>query len=124
MKYVPKHQKGMTGIALAISIAILLFFVWLTLVLYPIYYEHFKVTSHLNSLSKDNDLLSMNDGEVVDTLVKIYGVDDVDNVHPQDITVSRVSDAITVVVEYEVRKKVIANIDVIVSFHNEQKYKF
>ena len=123
MNYVPKHQRGITGIALAVSIAVLLFFVWLAMVLFPIYYENFKVGSHLSSLARDNDITAMTDTGVVDALMRTYSVDDVENVHAEDISVARNSENLTVSIEYEVRKNVIGNIDVVVNFFDEKKFR-
>jgi len=123
MKYVPKRQEGMTGIALAVSIAVLIFFVWLAIILYPIYYEHFKVVSHLSSLSRDNDLTAMSESDIIEALLRTYSVDDVDNVRAEDISIVKAADKITVTIQYEVRANVLGNVDVIVDFKNEENYK-
>jgi len=123
MRYIPKQQRGMTGIALAVSISILIFFIWLALVLFPIYYENFKVGSHLSSLARDNDINAMTDADLVEALMRTYSVDDVENVHSEDIAVMRTTENVTVTIEYEVRKKIIGNIDVVVNFLDEEKFR-
>ena len=123
MVYVRKQQRGMTGIALAVSLAVLLFFIWLMMVLFPIYYENFKVGSHLNSLSREIDLTALGDADIIDALMRSFSVDDVENVTKEDVSIQRNSESIIITIEYEVRKNVMGNVDVVVNFVDEEKYK-
>ena len=112
----PIRQRGMTTIALVLVLALVAFFVLLGLKLYPIYYDSFKVGAALDSLKGDTTLTSKTPAEVVDRLMKRLSIDNVDHVEKSDVTVEKTGKGIHVSVEYEARKNIVGNVDVVVSF--------
>ena len=120
----PRHQKGMTGITMALILVLVAFFAMVVLRLFPIYMEHFSVTSHLNTLSKDVGASQKTNAEIISKLTKSFGIDDVENVTSDHIFIEREKGGVvTVAVEYEVRTPAIANIDMVVSFTDEVELK-
>jgi Domain of unknown function (DUF4845) len=118
----PSRQKGMTGIALALILAMVGVFALLALRLFPIYMEHFNVTSHLNRLAEDSNVKTMTDKAVISTLQKRFTIDDVKNVTREHIFIEREKGkVILIAIEYEVRTKALGNIDMVVNFVDEVK---
>ena len=116
----PQHQKGMTGIAMALILVLVAFFAMVLIRLFPIYMEHFSVTSHLKSLSNEVGMSKKTNSEIITTLRKRFSIDDVKNVTDEHIFVEREKGgSVTVAVEYEVRTPAISNVDMVVSFVNE-----
>jgi len=113
----------MSTIGLVLSIGVGIFMLWIVIILFPIYYENFKVSSHLRSFDRDNDLVAMDEEDMKKSLLRIYGVDDVDNVTAEDITIVKGVNDVIITVDYEVRSNVIGNVDVVVDFRNEKTYK-
>ena len=61
----PGREKGMTGIAIALILVLVAFFAMIILRLFPIYMEHFSVTSHLKTLSKDAGASKKTNSEII-----------------------------------------------------------
>lgn len=119
-----RHQQGMTGISLALILVMVAFFAMLIIRLFPIYMEHFSVTSHLKSLSNESGAAAKTNAEIISTLRKRFQIDDVKNVTDEHIFIEREKGGLViVVVEYEVRTPAISNVDMIVSFSDEIELK-
>ncbi len=119
----PSRQRGMTAISMALVLALIAFFSALTIKLFPIYMEHFSVSSHLKSLVNENNMASKSDQEIFDMLRKRFDIDDVSHVADDDIFIERAKDGlVTVAVEYEVRTTAFGNVDMVVSFSDEVEF--
>ncbi len=116
MTMTPVHQRGMTTMGIILILAMAAFFVLIGLKLYPIYYDSFKVGAALDSLKTDSSLMGKSSTEVVDRLMKRLGIDNVDHVEKSDVTVEKTGKGMRVSVEYEARKNIVGNVDVLVSF--------
>ncbi|NOX76678.1 MAG: DUF4845 domain-containing protein [Gammaproteobacteria bacterium] len=116
----PSKQRGMTVIAMALVLGLVAFFANLTIKLFPIYMEHFNISSHLDSLASENSTVRKSDNEIFAMLKKRFDIDDVTHVANDDIFIERAQDgSVTVAVEYEVRTNAFGNVDVVVSFSDE-----
>lgn len=112
----PVRQRGMTTIGIVLVLAMAAFFVLIGLKLYPIYYDSFKVAAALDSLKTDPSLATKTSTEVVDRLMKRLSIDNVDHVEKSDVSVEKSGKGMNVSVEYEARKNIVGNVDVVVSF--------
>ena len=120
----PQHQKGMTGIAMAFILVLIAFFAMVIIRLFPVYMEHFSVSSHLKSLAEESGASAKTNAEIVSTLRKRFEIDDVKNVKEEHIFIEREKGGlVTVAVEYEVRTPAISNVDMVVSFVDEVELK-
>lgn len=109
-------QRGITAIGVIIIFGLIGFFVLIGLTLAPIYLENFDVGSHVKSLESEPNIANMNDAQIVDTLMKRFNIDNVDNVAEENVAIDETTDGLKVTVGYEVRSKVFGNVDVVVSF--------
>lgn len=110
----------MTAIAMAGVVVIAAFLGLIGLRLFPIYMEHFKVASHLEDYTKDPDLFTYSDKQILDGLLKRFQIDDVVHVTKDEIFIERSGKKSGVIaIEYEVRKTAIGNVDMVVSFEDE-----
>ena len=116
MTMTPVRQRGMTTIGVVLVLAMGAFFVLIGLKLYPIYYDSFKVGAALDSLKTDPSLATKPSAEVVDRLMKRLSIDNVDHVEKSDVSVEKSGKGLNVSVDYEARKNIVGNIDVVVSF--------
>lgn len=120
----PRHQKGMTGISMALILVLVAFFAMVVLRLFPIYMEHFSVTSHLKSLSNEAGMSKKTNSEIISTLQKRFSIDDVKSVTDEHIFIDREKGGlVTVAVEYEVRTPAMSNVDMVVNFVDEVELK-
>ena len=115
-----KKQDGMTGIGIAVILGMIAFFALIAMRLFPIYMEHFSVTTHLENLATDAETKEKTNEEILKRLKKSFQIDDVRNVKSEHVYIERNKDGgIVVAVEYEVRTSGIGNVDMIVKFSNE-----
>jgi len=120
----PQRQRGITGIAIALILVMIAFFAMVAIRLFPVYMEHFNVVTHLNSLSEEVGASKKTNAEIVSTLEKRFGLDDVKHVTSDDIFIEREKGGlVTVAIEYEVRTPALANVDMVVSFVDEVELK-
>jgi hypothetical protein len=117
------RQQGITMISLAALLGLLAFFVLLLLTLLPSYLENFKVRSHLENLKESSETLKMTDQQIINTLFRRFQIDDIENVKEEDVLIEEVTGGIKVTIAYEVRKHVMANVDVVMNFNESVEIK-
>ncbi|MCK4586704.1 MAG: DUF4845 domain-containing protein [Gammaproteobacteria bacterium] len=114
------RQDGMTGIGIAIILGMIAFFVLIAMRLFPVYMEHFSVTTHLENFASDPSAKNKSNGEILKKLMTSFQIDDVDNVKREHIFIERhKGGGMTVAIEYEVRTSGIGNVDLVVAFVDE-----
>ncbi len=114
-----KNQKGMTAIGIAVILIMIAFFALIGMRLFPIYMEHFSVTTHLGNLAKNN-MQAKTNPEILSKLMKSFQIDDVKNVDKENIKIVRhATGGTSVTIEYEVRTPALGNVDLTVSFIDE-----
>ena len=111
-----KKQQGLTVIGWILVLALIAIFTLFFLKLFPIYLNSYKVSSILATLEEDHATGAMTPGEVVTTIVKRLNVNIVHDVSKDDIYIERAGNRMTIDIEYEVRKNLVGNIDVVVAF--------
>ncbi len=114
------QQRGVTGITMVLIVALVVFFALLAIRLFPVYLEHFKVSSHLQNLAMEEGIGKLSDNEIRKTLLKRFDIDDVENVRAEDIFIEHPDRNTTLIaIEYEVRTPAFGNVDMVVSFVDE-----
>ena len=113
-----KRQQGLTFISLILVIGLIAFFTLLVLKIAPIYIDHGKVASALAALKKTTDIETKSEHEVRDSLNKRFNMNYVYDVTQDDIKVTKYGNYLKVVIEYEVAKKIVGNLSVLVEFND------
>jgi len=111
-----KRQNGMTAIGWLIVLALIGFFVLLTLRMLPSYLEYYKVVSTLDSLKKET-LDSPN--AIRKLLERRFNISYVESIQAKDVIIKPVGPNFRVIADYESRKHIFANVDVLMSFDKE-----
>ena len=112
-----KRQNGMTAIGWLIVLGLIGFFVLLTLRMLPSYLEYFKVVSTLDSLEKEPGISSA--GDIRKLIDRRFNISYVEVIQPGDVAIKPVGPNFRVIADYEARKHIFANVDVIMSFYKE-----
>ena len=113
------HQKGLTGIAIILMLAVAAFFIAIALTLFPVYMENFSVASHVHDLKKIPDVKTMTKTDITKRLMRRFDIDNVTNVTEDDIEFVQIPSGWRIEVDYEVRKPFIGNVDIVTIFHEE-----
>ncbi len=109
-------QKGLTGISIMAILVVIAFIAIIFLKIMPIYFDAYKVGDVISSMEEERGLDDKSIGEIRTMILKRLDVNMVTDVTKDDIDVEKTKDTIFIDVEYEVRKNMFGNLDVVVSF--------
>jgi hypothetical protein len=113
-----KRQQGLTFISLIFILGLIAFFVLLGLKIGPIYLDHSKVANALAEIKKSPDIERQSEAEIRNSLNKRFNMNYVYDVTQDDIKVTKHGNYLQVVIEYEVAKKIVGNLSVLVEFND------
>ena len=116
MQFKNNKQKGMTGISIMMILVMVAFIAVAFLKVMPIYFDSFKVGDVVSGLTAERGLGDKSNAEIAKLILKRLDVNMVTDITKEDILIERVKNEIYVDIEYEVRKPMFGNLDVIVSF--------
>lgn len=114
-----QQQKGMGALGWIAVLALIAFTSLLVLKLAPVYMNSLTINSILSGMEEDQELGSKSPGEIKTTLFKRINVNRITDVALDEVFIEQTKDNIVVEVDYEVRNKLIANIDFVISFHKK-----
>ena len=117
-----KKQRGVTAVGWLIILALIGFFTLVTLKLLPIYIDGFSVTSALESLKNEHNVSSKSPAEIKNMIMKRLDINMVTDVERENIFIERSGGMMTVEIEYEVRKPMMGNVDIVVTYNNKVEF--
>ncbi len=112
-----KKQQGITFITLMFILAILAFFVLLTLKIAPIYMNHNSVVNALTAVEKMPSIETLSKQAIKTSLSKRFGMNYVEKVDTNDVTILKQGNYVQVEIEYERVVKIFGNLSVLVEFY-------
>lgn len=114
----PNQQRGMTGIGWLFVIAMFVMVMLIVIKLVPAYIDQFNVSSVLSSLKSEPGIGTMTVQEVNTTIMKRLDINMVKEVKSDDIYITQQGGNRIVEIEYQVQRKLLANVDVLIKFNN------
>ena len=118
-----RHQQGMTLTSFIIVLAVVGVFVYMAMKLIPMYSEFFSVKKALEGMAREPNVASSDPAQIKDLFFRRMEADYVDDIKPDNIKLARKEAGWVMTVEYEVRKPLIANLDVVGHFNAEKEFK-
>ena len=116
----PKRQQGLTLISWIFVLALIGFLVLIALRMFPIYTNHFSIQGSLSSLAEERDLYELRKEQVLTLLERRMHVNRVQGFKPEHLTLELKDNGNKVIrIEYEDRRPMMANVDVVVKFSDE-----
>ncbi|MCK4865240.1 MAG: DUF4845 domain-containing protein [Gammaproteobacteria bacterium] len=109
-------QKGLTGISIMVMLVAIAFIAVIFLKIMPIYFDAFKVGDVVTAMKDERGLGDKPNNEIAKMILKRLDVNMVTDVTKEDILVERAKNIVYIDIEYEVRKPMFGNLDVIISF--------
>ena len=109
-------QKGLTGISIMVLLVAIAFIAVIFLKIMPIYFDAFKVGDVVSAMKDERGLDDKSPNEITKMILKRLDVNMVTDVIKDDIIVEKTKDIVFIDVEYEVRKPMFGNLDVVISF--------
>jgi len=111
-----RKQNGLTLVGFAIVLVLVVFFAYVAMRIVPLYLEYNAVVSALNDLQREPGAASMSPQKIKNNISNRLWVSySSENVKREHIRITR-SNGIKVRIAYEVRRPLLGNIDLILSF--------
>jgi hypothetical protein len=116
-----RNQSGMTLVSFVTVMAVVGFFLYIVMKLFPMYTEYYSVRSSLKALAAEPGVAGQDPAQIKSTLLdkRLY-VNNVRSVSSNNIIVEQVNGGTQVRIEYEVRKPLIYNLDIVAKFQAAQ----
>lgn len=118
-----RHQQGMTLTSFIVVLAVVGVFVYMGMKLIPMYSEYFAVKKAVESMAREPEMASNPPEKIKDLFFRRMEVDYVGNIKPENVKVARKDAGWIMTVDYEVRRPLIANLDVVGHFVAEKEFK-
>jgi competence protein ComGC len=116
MNTLPKPQHGYTLISLIFILGVVAFFIMLILKIGPIYLDHSKVQNAFSALEGQGNIAELSESEIRSSLDKRFNMNYVSDLKAQDVKIAKQGGYVKVQADYEVVKKIMGNISVLVEF--------
>lgn len=109
-------QKGMTLLGFLIVLAVVGFFAYIAMRLFPMYSEYYSVRAAMKGLSEEAGIGSQDPARIQDLFFRRLYISYSENVKKEHIKLKRVGSAWQMDVQYEVRRPLVGNLDVVGRF--------
>ena len=115
-----RTQRGMTLIGFILVLAVVGVFAYMGMKLIPMYSEYYSLKQALAGLAQEPGITDNDPAKIKDLLFRRLYVSYAENIKPEYVKIVRKDAGYLITVDYEARKPLIANIDVVGKFHTEQ----
>jgi len=114
------RQRGMTLTSFVVVLAVSGFAVYIGMKLLPMYQEYYAVRAAMKSLAKEPGVAQMPPETIRSLLFKRLDISYSENVKPSNVKLERAADGWSLRINYEVRRPVVGNLDVVGRFDSTQ----
>lgn len=118
-----RTQRGITLIGFVITLAVVGLFVYMGMKTIPMYSEFYAVKQALNGLAQEPGVTAYDPAKIKDLFFRRLYISYADNIKAEHVKVVRKDAGYLMTVEYEVRKPLIANLDVVGKFKAEKELR-
>lgn len=112
-----RNQSGLTLIGFIVVLGIVGLFAYIGMKLFPMYSEFYSVKQALKGLAAEPGIANQDPAKVKDLLFRRLYVSYAENVKQNNVQVKRDSQGYVITVDYEVRRELIGNLDVVGRFN-------
>ncbi|MFT3762765.1 MAG: DUF4845 domain-containing protein [Pseudoxanthomonas sp.] len=112
-----RKQSGITLIGFLVVLAVVGFAAFIGMKLFPMYQEYYAVKSAVTGLAGEPGVGDMDPAKIQDLFFRRLYINYSENVKPDNVKISRVDNGWNMTVDYEVRKPLIGNLDVVGKFN-------
>jgi uncharacterized protein DUF4845 len=116
-----RTQSGITLISFILVLAVVGLFVFVGMKLVPMYSEYYSVKQALKGLAEEPGIADTDPAKIADLFFRRLYISYSENVKPEHVKIKRVDNGWQMDVDYEVRKPMIYNLDVVGRFHASQE---
>ena len=118
-----RTQGGMTLIGFVIVLAVVGVFIYMGMKVIPMYSEYYAVKQALQGLAGEPGIADQNPAKIKDLFFRRLYISYADTVKSEHVKIVRKDAGYVMTVKYEVRKPLIANLDVVGKFETEKELR-
>ena len=115
-----RKQSGLTFIGFVIVLAVAGLFIYVGMKLVPMYTEYYSLKKALASLANEDGIANRSAPEIKERLFKRLYMSYALDIKKEHVKIERYETSWNVIVDYETRRELIANLDVVGKFHAEK----
>lgn len=112
-----RTQSGMTLIGFIIVLAVVGVFVYCGMKLIPMYSEYYAVKQALSGLASEPGIADRDPAKIKDLFFRRLYISYAENIKPEHVKIVRKDAGYQMTVDYEIRKPLISNLDVVGKFN-------
>jgi hypothetical protein len=118
-----RTQRGMTLLSFVIVLAVVGFAAYIGMKLFPMYSEFYSVKQALKGLQQEPGIANQDPAKIKDLFFRRLYISYSDNVKPENVKLQRSESGVgwNMDVNYEVRKPLVGNLDVVGKFTASEK---
>lgn len=118
-----RKQGGMTMLGFLITLAVIMFFLFCGMKILPMYTEYYSVKKALAGMASEPGLANSSKENVRKLFMRRLDMSYALNVKPEALKIESTDQGYMLTVDYELRKELIANLDIVGKFHAQQELK-
>lgn len=115
-----RKQSGMTLTSFVVVLAVVGFGLYIGMKLFPMYQEYYSVRTAMKGLANEPGSATMDPSKLQDLFFRRLYINYSENVKKEDVKFERVEGGWRMKVNYEVRRELVGNLDVVGKFDTEQ----
>ena len=117
-----KHkQSGLSLVGFLVVLALVGFAAYIGMKLFPMYQEYYAVQSAMKGLANEPGVADMDPAKVQDLFFRRLDINYSESVKPQNVKFERMEGGWKMRVNYEVRRPLVGNLDVVGRFDSTQE---
>jgi hypothetical protein len=118
-----RTQRGMTLIGFIMVLAVVGILVYMGMKVIPMYSEYYSLKQALAGLAKQPNITDNEPAMIKDLLFRRLDISYANSIKPENVKIVRKDAGFVMTVDYESRKPLIAQLDVVGKFHAEQELR-
>ena len=116
-----RNQQGITLIGFVVMLALVGVLAYLGMKVFPIYQQFFSVRSAMKGVASEPGVGEMDPAKIKDLFFRRLYVDYADeDLKPENVRIERKDNGYTLQVQYEVRRPLVADLDIVGKFDKTQ----
>jgi hypothetical protein len=116
-----RKQGGMTMLGFLITLAVVMFFLYCGMKVVPMYTEFYSVKKALAGLAAEPGITNKSKEQVRDLFFRRLYMSYANNVKTDALKIESTDQGLMMTVDYEQRRELLANLDVVGKFHAQQE---
>ena len=114
-----QNQKGISFTGFLVTLAVVGFALFIGMKLFPMYQEYWALKKALKSVAAD-DAVGSDAISIRNSLDKYFDVGYITGVSAKDVTIERAPEGVLITADYEIRKPLIYNLDIVGKFKTSE----